>query len=789
MPGRPLNLPGAPTRATERVLYRGAAWVLDHTRLTLAVLVLLTAAALAVLPLGTPSADMVGMFVSDGHGKRTLDMAKAAFGDGDVVLIGVPRAAPTSRDTLDKLAAAEEALARHPGVDSALSVHSAPRVVDEIGMVRIETWGAALRRDGQAAAAALAADRDTRLLVAKDAVFLVVRLKDAFRSAPSAAQMALPADLRGLVAQTGLARADRVRIAGFPVAVAALLGTIQSHLTLIIPLTGVGLLALMLLLYRRLWPMAFALVVAGLASVWASAVAVAISGELSVLQATAPILISVISLADTVFFIDAFTEARAQGMSPRAAALHTVVEVGRACVLTTLSTALSSCSFLLLPAKAMQVLGVTLTVGVASALFLVLVGGVLFLGIKARPLPPTTTGLLHAIRGVVDRIAHVGFTWPRTVVALCALLTGLSLFATTKLEVETDFGRRYPPGHALPEAEAFIKSRIGTTQALDLLIAPPKGQKPLAATTLKAVQRAGDALRAEPGVTSVLSAATVVSRAFGLLAGTPGALPTDDAGVAQTLLMLDQGGTPATAPFVSEKTGLLRVRLQIAPTGLLASADLSGALKTRAETVLGPGYKVHEAGVMPLLGRWIRVLLFAQIRGLLLVALLTVLLFAIGLGSWRVGVVALWPNALPVTVFLGSLALPGHHFDSDYLVIAIVGLGIAVDDTIHILARLRDVLPAHDHDHHAAMRDALSGVGPAMAKTTIVLTLGLLPVLASDFLSARMYFTQLSRVLIAAFLADVLLVPALVTLGWLRFPRPPAASPSNTDETHMPRAA
>ena len=71
-------------------------------------------------------------------------------------------------------------------------------------------------------------------------------------------------------------------------------------------------------------------------------------------------------------------------------------------------------------------------------------------------------------------------------------------------------------------------------------------------------------------------------------------------------------------------------------------------------------------------GSWLDKMLNAQVRGLGLVALMSVLVLAFGLRSIRAGVFALLPNSLPVLLFLALLARPGAHFDSDYLLVCVV---------------------------------------------------------------------------------------------------------------------
>jgi predicted RND superfamily exporter protein len=87
-------------------------------------------------------------------------------------------------------------------------------------------------------------------------------------------------------------------------------------------------------------------------------------------------------------------------------------------------------------------------------------------------------------------------------------------------------------------------------------------------------------------------------------------------------------------------------------------------------------------------------------------------------------------------------------------------LGIAVDDTLHLLVEYRRGLREHG-DPEAALREALVHVGRAITCTTIAVCVGLLVVGASE-LRNQAEFGILGAVTLAiAWLVDVTFTPAL----------------------------
>jgi hypothetical protein len=144
---------------------------------------------------------------------------------------------------------------------------------------------------------------------------------------------------------------------------------------------------------------------------------------------------------------------------------------------------------------------------------------------------------------------------------------------------------------------------------------------------------------------------------------------------------------------------------------------------------------------------------------------------AIFLGSMRWALLALVPTALPVVVTLGAMAAAGLALDVGSAMVAAVILGIAVDDTIHLLEHFRR-RRRDGQNEGAAMAEAVRHVGRALVTTSLALTLGFAALALSPWKSVAS-FGLVSAVAIAGALASCLVVlPALVRV----LPWPSAAS-------------
>ena len=133
----------------------------------------------------------------------------------------------------------------------------------------------------------------------------------------------------------------------------------------------------------------------------------------------------------------------------------------------------------------------------------------------------------------------------------------------------------------------------------------------------------------------------------------------------------------------------------------------------------------------------------------------------------RNAVVAQLPNVLPAILLLGVLGISLSTIDTDMLGIPTVALGIAVDDTIHFLHRYK-LQKAKTGDRLKALNQTFPYTGRAIMQTTVILCVGFLPFALSSFLTVWMLGTYLVLTLLCAVVGDLLLLPAMIRLGWIK---------------------
>ncbi|GAC1627372.1 MAG: hypothetical protein NVS9B10_16270 [Nevskia sp.] len=128
--------------------------------------------------------------------------------------------------------------------------------------------------------------------------------------------------------------------------------------------------------------------------------------------------------------------------------------------------------------------------------------------------------------------------------------------------------------------------------------------------------------------------------------------------------------------------------------------------------------------------------------------------------SAKAGLLATVPNVVPIAIYFGTLGLLGIPLNPTTSLIACIVLGIAVNDTVHFLARF-NADAREDGSEINAVRSALGSVLRPITLATIALCLGFLVFTGSELRNQVQFGALAAWTLFAAWIADMTLTPAL----------------------------
>jgi hypothetical protein len=145
-----------------------------------------------------------------------------------------------------------------------------------------------------------------------------------------------------------------------------------------------------------------------------------------------------------------------------------------------------------------------------------------------------------------------------------------------------------------------------------------------------------------------------------------------------------------------------------------------------------------------------------------LAILLIALFMAYMFRSFRMIVVSLVPNLLPLVITAGLMGYLGVPIKPSTILVFSIAFGISVDDTIHFLAKYRQELQANHWKIRKSVYAALRETGVSMFYTSIVLFFGFSVFTISSFGGTVALGALVSATLLFAMLSNLLLLPSLL---------------------------
>jgi predicted RND superfamily exporter protein len=154
----------------------------------------------------------------------------------------------------------------------------------------------------------------------------------------------------------------------------------------------------------------------------------------------------------------------------------------------------------------------------------------------------------------------------------------------------------------------------------------------------------------------------------------------------------------------------------------------------------------------------IRNLIISLSLAILLIALFMAYMFR----SFKMIVISLIPNLLPLIITAGVMGFSGIPLKPSTILVFSIAFGISVDDTIHFLAKYRQELIANKWKIKTAVYVALRETAVSMFYTSIVLFFGFAVFMSSNFGGTVALGGLVSVTLLFAMLANLILLPSLL---------------------------
>jgi predicted RND superfamily exporter protein len=552
----------------------------------------------------------------------------------------------------------------------------------------------------------------------------------------------------------------------------AIYNVVITEESVVLGATTAAVIALVLLFFFR----SFVGVVAPSVVVQISVIAVVgfialVGWQLDLSFSSVPTLLTAIGVAYSVHILSEFRARFMEIGDRREALVQTLYLVGTPCMLTAVTTAIGFGSMSFVPIKSIARMGVYSAFGVIFCFVLSLTLLLAFLSFgRTTPRTASRARLQLRARGGRAMGAFLAGTvrfvirQRRAILAFFAAVFAFSVAGLTRLEVDANWLNDFRDSHPLKRSTLYMNEIMGGATNLVLLFdaGGPEGIKePAALAEVERVQAWADQQAIVRKTYSAVDILKDFNQTFHAEDPAFYRLPESRDLVAQYLLLYESaGGTEAQEYLSSDfQRAVLELRLRLEPTSETVKLAESLEEELAARPLDATTMSITGIGAL-----WLKLLdhiVTSQTQGFALAFSIICLLMCLVFRSIPVGVISMLPNLAPILLTLGVMGWMAIDLDYYKASIAAVALGIAVDDTVHLVSRYRYEFD-RSRNYEEALKEALTDVGRALLITSIALVLGFLVLLGSIMHSQATQGLLLATTIVTALVADFLLMPALV---------------------------
>lgn len=544
-------------------------------------------------------------------------------------------------------------------------------------------------------------------------------------------------------------------------------GGLVDDLRKLIPLALVILVVVVTAFLRTAAAIPVPLVTSGLSVLWTMGFMAAAGIPLTLLTAMIPALVIVVGSVEDVHLLASYLEGLKDGEPDgvrRRAVAHMARHVGLPIVITALTTAIGFFANVITEIPLIYEFALAAGFAMLANLVVTVLAVPLMLhamGPRRSRLAPAD-GMPRGLIGVVVRgVETATEKGPTLVVAVT--VAALLWFGnqSTKINVNNDPLSYFPEKHPFVQDAERVHEELAGLQVFSVILTADEEDYFRTSDGLNKIA-AVDALLEYQGLyDKTLSLATLMSLMHQEFNAGNKRFYRIPENVEDIDLYLSSLMRPDLEPFVTEDFRTARVSVRHNVSDSVALNAAVDELREVLPTLLGPDLTFAVTGKNLMVNRAAESLMKGQISSLVLILSIIFVLFSVLYTSWLAGLLSLVPNTIPIVLNFGLMGYLGVPLNPGTAMIAAVAIGVAVDDTIHLMTRFGTESRQH-LDERDAVRATIRGEAVPIVSTSLALALGFAALAQSSFSIVAQFGLLAAATMIYAAMADLLLMPILL---------------------------
>ena len=528
---------------------------------------------------------------------------------------------------------------------------------------------------------------------------------------------------------------------------------------------------LILYLFFRSWrPLVSVVAIVLISVAYMFGIMVLLNFDVTILTGVLPPLLIIIGVENSIFMLNKYHR-EFNVCQDKMQALHNViVRIGPANFLTNVTTAVSFASFIITRNVLLVPFGILASICIMLTYVMTMVLLPTFFSYQKKPEGKLVNYMNNPnINYIMDKVSAFVLSRKRVIFAVVAVLLVIctigALRMTTSGRVVDDIAK----SDKLYKDIMFFEDNVGGVMPFEISIDTRKPKGIMNAAFIRKVQQLQDTLALYPSFSRPLSIAEVVKFARqGFFNGDRSQfkVPSNNefSFIMKYMPETKGGELPGiVTQYVDNEMRNTRISVQMANVTTPEIDAISRSLKPAIDKIFPQEkYDVVMTGSAMVTLQGTNYLIVNLSHSLLLAFIVIALLMVITFHKFKMVVISLIPNLIPLLFTAGVMGYFGIPLKMSTIIVFSIALGISVDNTIHYLARYRLQMKINNNDIKKSVMAAILETGPSMIYSATILICGFLIFAFSSFGGTKIVGFLVPFTLLIALITKILVLPALV---------------------------
>ena len=559
-----------------------------------------------------------------------------------------------------------------------------------------------------------------------------------------------------------------VRISGMPYVRTKYSETIKAELGKFLILALIVTSLIFFLFFRSFRATLISIIAVSVGVMWTLGIVGILEYELTVLTAIIPPLIIVIGMPNCIFLINKYQHELNKHGDKSLSLQKVITKIGNVTLMTNVTTASGFATFITTDSKLLNEFGLVASLSILSIFILCL----LIIPIVYSFLPkPDEKHLEHQnkkwINNLLNWMVSVVKTKRIEVYIISVVLLSLSIIGIYKIEISGSFIDDMPRNTEFFDDILYYEKEFNGILPLEIYIDSKRKKSITKLSTIKKMEIVENLITKFPELSRPISVVSLVKyskQAF--YNGNPKYYQVPTSQENSFILSYAKNSTSDVDllnNFVDSTGQYTRITTFMKDMKIERMERIEEELNAEIEKVMpSDRFEVFLTGKAYLFQKGTYFLVENLVWSLGLAVVLISLFMAYLFRNFRMIIISLIPNLLPLLITAGLMGYIGIPIKPSTILIFSIAFGISVDDTIHFLAKYRQELQENKWQVKKSVYNSVRETGLSMFYTSIVLFFGFSVFIVSNFGGTVALGSLVSGTLLLAMLSNLLLLPSLL---------------------------